>query len=142
MIVFKPKYIGLIKNPIIIIGEKPNTTRDNSTFSLVGNRTGDFVAEAIGDRENIILTNVVNILYPGDFDRYKGVADGINDLIHMFEEHKPRKIICLGGIAKEYVDSIVYDCPRVYLAHPSWINRFRSSLRHEYINILSNELDT
>lgn len=141
MIKFTPKIIGDLNNPVIIVGEKPNTTRDGSTQSLVGNRTGDFVAEAIGDRTNIILTNVVNLFYKGDFDHTIGVADGVLELIQLIEEHNPRKIICLGNIVRKYVDSIVSDCPKVYLRHPQWINRFRFKERSVYIKILQDELD-
>lgn len=142
MTIFKPKFIGPLSNPTLIVGEKPNTTRDGSTVSLVGNRTGDFVAEAIEDRTNIILTNVVNILYSGKFDRTFGVADGVLELVQLIEDYKPRKIICLGGIAEEFVNSIVSDCPKICLRHPSWINRFRNKERLDYIKILQNELDT
>lgn len=141
MIKFTPKYIGVTQHPIIIVGEKPNKTRDNSTFSLQGNRTGDFVSEAIGDRTNIILTNVVNLLYSGKFDRKTGLADGILELIEMIEKHQPRKIICLGAIAAEYINSIKINIRLIKLPHPSFINRFLSSERDFYVKLLSDEID-
>lgn len=141
MTTFSPKFIGDTIFPILIVGEKPNTTRDGSTFALEGNRTGDFVHEAIGDRENIILTNVVNVLYAGEFRHDMYVGDGVIDLMELINTYYPRKIICLGEIAKKYIDSIKHGITTFYMPHPSWINRFRHSTRHEYIKILSDELD-
>lgn len=138
---FIPKFIGVTKDPILIVGEKPGNTRNNIHYSLQGNRTGDFVDEAIDGRTNIILANIVNLQYRGDFDHKIGVADGIIDLIEIIEVYKPRKIICLGNIAAKYIKSIKSDIPVVELRHPSWINRFRHKLRSEYLKILSNELN-
>lgn len=140
---FRPKLLEVKDNPILIVGEKPGRTRDNSTYSLQGNRTGDFVNEAIGTRTNLILTNVVNVLYNGTFRHDIHVGDGLVELIALIEKFKPRKIICLGAVARDYVKSIkdlngtvVWEMP-----HPSYINRFLSSERSMYIKELSNELD-
>ena len=142
MTIFSNNYIGVTKYPIIIVGEKPNKTRDGSTLSLTGNRTGDFVHEAIGPRENIILTNVVNELYPGEFDKNKGIAEGILNLISLIELHRPRKIICLGEIASTYIRSIsIITGEIVDLKHPSWVNRFKHGERADYIKFLQDELD-
>lgn len=143
LIKFEPKLIKLCNRPRIIVGEKPNKTRDNSKFSLVGNRTGDFVAEVIGERENIILTNVVNYLYEGKFDRKRHLDEGICDLIELIETYNPIKIITLGGIADEFASSLTKpdDCGFFRMPHPSYINRFLSSLRGDYIKMLQDELD-
>lgn len=140
MIKFKPKFIGLIENPIIIVGEKPGRTRDNSTYSLQGNKTGDFIDEAIGNKTNIILTNIVNHFYHGKFDD-QYVGEGVLDLMNLIETYTPRKIITLGEHAKKWTLSIVdIKCPIISMSHPSWINRFQSKYRHEYIKFLANEL--
>lgn len=138
---FSPKHIGITQNPIIIVGEKPGTTRDNSTLALSGNRTGDFVHEAIGDRQNIILTNIVNEYYSGSFDHSRGLADGILELIELIETYKPSGIITLGQISHEYTMSIVHPYPVWNMPHPSYINRFYHSLRGDYIKRLQNEID-
>lgn len=141
MIQYKPKFIGVIDHPIIIVGERPGKTRDGSIFALQGNKTGDYVHEAIGDRQNLILTNLYNVLHEGDFDISK-VADGILNLIELIEIYDPSLIVTLGNPARDYVQSIsIVECPIISLPHPSWVNRFKNSYRHEYINQLSYALD-
>lgn len=143
MVKKKPKYIGAISRPIIIVGEKMGQQRTGSdTYALEGNRTGDFVHEAIDDRENIVLTNIDNHFYPGIFDhKSPTLGIGIADLIELFEEVNPSKIITLGSIAKEYIASIVTDCEVINLPHPSWINRFHSKNRSQYVKQLTDALD-
>lgn len=142
----EPKFIDVTERPIIIVGEKMGKQRlGQNRYALEGNGTGDFVHEAIGDRQNIILTNIVNYFYPGDF-KHTGpeIAEGISDLIHLIEEHQPSKIICLGNIAAMYTRSIRIipsDCVVVEMRHPSWVNRFKSKERHEYIKLLTYELE-
>lgn len=141
-----PKLIGVTERPILIVGEKLNTQRPGYIYALEGNRTGDYVHEAIGDKTNIILSNVVNELYKGNFDhKHPAVAQGILELIELIETHQPSKIICLGGIARDYVLSlkpiIPSDCKVVEQFHPSWVNRFKSKYRSQYIKQLSDELE-
>lgn len=140
------KEFGPINRPIIIVGEKMGKQRlGESTYALEGNRTGDFVHEAIGKRTNIILTNIVNYYYEGNFDRSRYVREGLIDLIWLFGKTNPSKIICLGNIAFEYVSSIDQFIPDgmieiVSFPHPSWINRFQSSNRHNYLKQLSDAI--
>ena len=134
-----PKLIGVTNRPTIIVGEKPNKTRMPTIHALIGNLTGDFVEEAIEGKTNLILTNVVNVLYHGRFDNtYLG--DGLLELLHLFETHQPKQVICLGGIAQKWVASIwrPSDCALVNLPHPSWVNRFRNKDRIDYVQALKN----
>jgi hypothetical protein len=134
----QPKFIGVTVNPILIIGEKMgNQRKGQDKYALEGNRTGDFVHEAIGDRQNIILTNVVN--YYHDFNEH--LAEGIRDLEHIIDTYRPSKIICLGGIALKYISKLNLEIPVVHLFHPSFINRFLSSTRADHIQKLRNELN-
>lgn len=138
---YTPKIIGPIDHPTIIVGERPGKTRDGSTFALQGNRTGDFVHEAVGDKTNIILTNLYNVLHEGNFD-IKYVADGVLDLIELIEIYDPSLIVTLGNPARDYVQSIsIIKCPIFSMQHPSWINRFQSSYRQDYINQLKHALN-
>jgi len=142
----KPKIFGPIDRPIIIIGEKMGRQRSGEDqYALEGNRTGDFIHEAIEGIDNLILTNVVNYYYAGNFDHTKHVGEGITDLIELFETYHPRKVICLGNISWDYTNSIRWvienDCIVTKFPHPSWINRFRSSNRSEYIKLLRHELN-
>lgn len=143
-----PKLIGKIDRPIIIVGEKPGYQHKGkeSPYSLEGNRTGDFVAEAIGNSTNIILTNVVNELYTGNFDHtHENVAVGLHELYELFKKYNPSKIICLGVIAERYVYEMAgemkLNAVLVKFPHPSWINRFRSKYRSEYIHQLKKHID-
>jgi uracil-DNA glycosylase len=138
---YLPKFIEVSDNPIIIVGERPGLTRDGSQFALYGNRTGDFVHEAIDDKKNLILTNLYNVLHEGDFD-LRHVADGVLDLIELIEIYEPSLIVTLGKPAETYVQSIsIIKCPIYSMPHPSWINRFKSKYRQDYINQLKHELD-
>lgn len=132
-----PKLIDVTERPVIIVGEKPGKTRVPCQYALVGNRTGDFVAEAIEGLPNIILTNVVNILYEGNFNGL-GLREGLTDLHELINTYKPRKIICLGSVAKKYVKAPA-GCMVSYMPHPSYINRFKSSERSHYIKHLRHE---
>lgn len=141
----KPYYSGVSERPLIIVGEKINKQRPDHWgygYALLGNKTGDFIEEAIFGYSNLILTNVVNRYYPGDFDPKKFIAEGLTDLIHMIEHENPSRIIALGGIAQKYVHSMVVpdDCDIVDFPHPAWINRFKSGYRHEYINQLQKHI--
>ncbi len=135
---FEPKFIEVSSNPVIIVGERPNTTRDGSRFALQGNRTGDYVTEAILGFSNIILTNVTNYLYPGDFRKDTTLGDGVLELMQLVETYQPSKIICLGGIAYEYAPRGNHKI--IKLLHPSWVNRFMSSEREHYIKQFRDEL--
>lgn len=127
MIKFQLKFIGPICHPIIIVGERPD---DHVT---------NFVLEAINDKTNIILTNVVNIPYPGKFVNDTRAGDGLLELIELIEIYEPRKIICLGTVAGDYVDSIKdKGCEVFTILNPSLINK---SDRHIYLNQLSDALN-
>lgn len=143
-----PKLIGVVDRPIIIVGEKPARQHlgKESPYSLEGNRTGEFVAEAISGYSNLILTNVVNVLYQGNFNhggRY--LQQGLFELSLLIKEHSPSKIICLGAISSHYVNHlnpvVPPDCEVISFPHPSWINRFRSKERSEYIHQLKKYID-
>lgn len=140
----QPKIIKVSQRPVIIVGEKMGKQRaGQDTYSLEGNRTGDFVHEAIEGIDNIILTNVVNHYYPGNFNHDMYVGEGICDLIELFEEYNPKRIITLGNIAKDYVASIKavpHDCEVINLPHPSWVNRFKSSERFIYVKNMRHEV--
>lgn len=143
-----PKIIGPIHHPILIVGEKIGKQRIDCTerqYALVGNRTGDFVAEAIGSSTNIILTNLINHNIDGDFLKVVTkdmIQEGLLDLWMLIRFHEPCKIILLGGIAQRYARKIdgIMDYKLVDLPHPSWINRFHSKDRHFYIEILKQHL--
>ena len=141
MIKFIPTFIGISENPTIIVGEKPGKTRNNSFQALQDNDAGDFINEAISGHKNIILTNVVNLLYKGPFDRNIGIADGVLDLISLVEQFAPRKIITLGDYAKEYVSSIKTQCKIVSMPHPDWINKLPGNYKSDYIKKLNYELN-
>lgn len=140
----QPKLFEPVDRPVIVIGEKMGKQREGEDiFALEGNGTGDFVHEAIGPKTNIILTNIVNYYYPGNFDHKKKdmITEGILDIIHLIEFYNPRKIICLGNIAADYVRSIKTTVPVIELRHPSWVNRFHRRDRHLYVKQLSDELE-
>lgn len=138
----QPKLINVSLEPIIIIGEKMGKQRKGKDkCALEGNRTGDFVHEAIGDKQNIILTNIVNYYYEGKFNPGKHVVEGLEDLQELINFYEPCKIICLGTISYGYMKALKIKCPVVHLPHPSFINRFLSSQRQDYILKLRNELN-
>lgn len=140
----QPKFFLPLNRPVIVVGEKMGRQRaGEDRFALEGNGTGDFVHEAIGDKTNIILTNIVNYYYEGNFDHKKKdlICEGILDLIHLIEFYSPKKIICLGNIAADYMRSIKTTIPIIEMRHPSWVNRFQRKHRDQYIKQLSNELE-
>lgn len=142
----EPKFISVTSHPILVIGEKMGRQRaGQDRYALEGNGTGDFVHEAIGERGNIILTNIVNYYYEGNFDKKRHVEEGLQDIIQLVLRYKPRKIITLGGIARDYIANmqryIFKDIRVVSLPHPSWVNRFKRRNRLTYIKQLSDELD-
>jgi hypothetical protein len=138
------KFINVGIRPVIIVGEKMGRQRiGQDTYALEGNGTGDFVHEAIEDLDNIILTNVNNHYYKGDFDHnHPGVREGLSDLFELFLLYEPVKIICLGNIAYNYVAKVKKpdDCPVISFRHPSWINRFKRKTRHLFLEELRNEI--
>lgn len=137
-----PKFIFVTNNPVLIVGERMGKQRvGEDKFALEGNRTGDFVHEAIGDQENIILTNIHNYLYPGKFtDKFIHHTECMYDLKEIILCNEPCKIICLGAVAAKYVKFLLPKSIVVVMPHPSYINRFQSSLRPSYIKWLSNEI--
>lgn len=106
----------------MVVGQNPGRQRVNDrTYEVFhGNRTGDLVERAIDGLENIILTNVVN------FQDYSSqqLQEGIDDLKELVLTYKPKKIICLGGLAKFTVQHINCDSEKIYIAHPSFVLRF------------------
>lgn len=146
---FSPKIIGPIDRPTIIVGEKPGKQRvhQQSKHSLHGNRTGDFVHTAIEGLTNIILTNVTNSLYKGDFRKDETLQEGVQELEKLFKEYLPSKVICLGAHAAKYAASISMrrhvlekDCEVICLPHPSWVSRFHYKEKPEYIKKLTDSI--
>lgn len=144
-----PKLIGPIDHPVLIVGEKIGRQRNDCTekqYALVGNRTGDFVTEAIGDKTNIILTNLINHNLEGDIRKVdkKIINEGMIDLTLLIFTWYPRKIITLGNFVQDHLYKIIpvndLQFKVIAFPHPSWINRFRSSQRSEYINQLKNHI--
>ena len=141
MIKFIPTFIGISSHPIIIVGEKPDKTRNNSVQALQDCDIGDFINEAISGHKNIILTNIVNLLYKGPFDRNIGVGEGILDLISLVEEYEPKKIIALGEYAFVYASSIKTQCEVINLIYSNQATLLKNELKNDYIKKLRNELD-
>lgn len=138
----QPKYIKVGINPVIIVGEKMGKQRiGQDKYALEGNRTGDFVHEAIDNQENIILTNIVNYYYPGNFNpNLNHMDECLKELDELIILMQPSIIIALGGIAKHYLIKLGYRKRIIEFPHPSWINRFMSSKRNKYIELLNKTI--
>ena len=122
---YKPLKIDIKFHPIFIVGQNPGKRGFNdSPYAWDGaTRTSNFVRECIQGHHNLYLSNVCN---------YKDltiphVEEGVEDLKRDIKRYMPRKIICLGAFAFDYVSKIVNPESgiKVYrLAHPSYVLRF------------------
>jgi uracil-DNA glycosylase len=136
---FSPRFIEPLLAPVMIVGLCPGRQRKKDQNFLVfhGNRTGDLVEEIIKDQDNIILTNTSNWIKQ---DQHKLSAhEGAKDLIDIVSRFKPRKIICLGTYAFNFVNDRGFTVPIVHLPHPSWVLRFNKD-KNNYIKKFKHEL--
>lgn len=133
---FKNKSIGVIKNPVLIVGQNPGKQRKNEqTFTVwEGNKSSDLLNYVIENQTNVYLTNVCNYqeMTP------QRIEDGINDLRALIDELQPVKVICLGAFAHLAVCTLKlnYDVKR--LLHPSYIVRFqkdREAYKNDFISV-------
>lgn len=149
---FKPKEIYLSKNKgsaTMIVGQCPGHQRkkEHDLFVLSGNRIGDLLAEGIGAKINIYMTNVFNDYYPEIKDgKYPEavVKEGKEQLIRDINRVQPKKIICLGTYALKHATECVKKCKVkrptvVMIPHPSYIIRFNKD-RNKWKQQLQKEL--
>jgi uracil-DNA glycosylase len=115
---------------IIIVGQNPGHNRDGTNTGTVWekNRSARLLWSAIGESQNIILTNICNYT---DMDEEK-IHEGLTDLKDLMNEYKPAKVIVLGDFAYKWLKFSLYssaykpeETVSVFkLHHPSYIARF------------------
>jgi uracil-DNA glycosylase len=118
---FKTVWVNVADNPVIIVGQNPGRQRFSKQDFTVwsGNRSGDLLTGCLTNCDNYVLTNVCNYQDMTE----QNISDGLKDLQVMISVLSPRKIICLGNFAYDYVKSMTL-VPVIKLEHPSYIARF------------------
>lgn len=134
------QFVGVKKNPIIIVGQNPGHNYDGTHTGVAWerNKSAKLLWEAIDDRQNLILTNICNytvITIPR-------LAEGVLDLYHLIKIDNPSKIVCLGNIAYTEVKKMqVQNMPKVFhFHHPSYIIRFNKG-RNSWIKDIRKAID-
>jgi uracil-DNA glycosylase len=117
--------IKVKKNPIIIVGQNPGRQRKDSKsivgYCWNGNRSADLLLEAIEGQKNLILTNLCQYREMNEDNLFECYVD----LQEKCDTLEPSKIICLGDIAFEEVETLNTTAKIYHFEHPSRIVRFQ-----------------
>ena len=118
------------KPKVMIGGQNPSHNRFPypSNHSLSGNQ-GDLFRELFG-KENLILTNLVQVSSPDNKIRTRDIEHGFFHLKKEIDFYKPELIIGLGTFCRKALANIDRV---VFLRHPNYYLTYNPSQYHEYV---------